>query len=426
MQRFFRSPGLAAVFAALALPALAQDTPGQRVRLFLTCSTFYCEPAFYQTEIAFVDHVRDRSDADVHVLATPESTGGGGTQYTLAFLGQGRFAGQDLTLTHVAEANTSEDRLRQALANVIKLGLVRYVAQTPEGARLSVTYAAPAGAAAAAAPARDPWNHWSFRLSGNGFFNGEQSYSSRQIWGSASASRTTERWKLRLSMNVNESHNRFEIDSVTTFTNTQTSRGLSGLLVRSLGHRLSAGLMGSASRSTYLNQDMALRIAPAIEYNFYPYSESTRRQMLLRYAVGPTHFDYLEETIFERSEETRLQHSLVAAVVARQPWGSVHVSGEAAAFLDDHRKNRLEIGGGTELNLFRGFALELNGVYERVRDQLYLPAGEATEEEILLRQRQLATGFQYFLFAGISYTFGSRSAPVVNPRFTSGGGVFLN
>ena len=58
-----------------------------------------------------------------------------------------------------------------------------------------------------------------------------------------------------------------------------------------------------------------------------------------------------------------------------------------------------------------------DGWYERLRDQLYLPAGEATEEEILLRRRQLATGFQYFASMGLSYTIGSRFRTVVNSRF---------
>jgi hypothetical protein len=79
-----------------------------------------------------------------------------------------------------------------------------------------------------------------------------------------------------------------------------------------------------------------------------------------------------------------------------------------------------------ELNLFRGFSLDLNGSYDRLRDQIYLAAGEATDEEVLLRRRQLATGFQYFASVGLSYTFGSKVSPVVNPRFSGGGGGWIN
>jgi hypothetical protein len=327
----------------------------------------------------------------------------------------------------VAEPGASEDRVRQGLAQRLKLGLVRYVADSPDAARLTVSYAAPEQAQAAA-PARDPWNHWTFRLGGNGFFNGEQTYASRNLFGSVTASRTTEQWKLRVGVNLSESHSRFDIDSVTTYTNTQTSRGVNGLLVRSLGRHLSAGATASASRSTYYNQDLALRIAPAVEYNVYPYAESTRRQLTVRYSVGPVWYDYAEPTIFERTSESRMQQSLLGSVVARQPWGSVNVSVEGAHFLDSFRQNRLVMGGGVELNLFRGFSLNVDGSYDRLRDQVYLRAGEASEEEILLRRRQLATGFQYFASVGVSYTFGSRFNTVVNPRFGGGGGgiVIIN
>lgn len=427
MKRFRIVTVLACALSAfLPNPLRAQTTaPADGlVRMFLDCSGFYCESAFYQTEIAFVTHVRDRSDADVHVLVTPQQTGAGGTEYTVAFLGQRRFAGDTLTLRHTAEPNASQDAERSGLAQVIKLGLVRYVAQSPQAARLKVTYTAPQAAAAAAT--RDPWNHWTFRLSGNGFFNGEQQYSSRNLFGSLSANRTTERWKLRLSMSANGSRSRFELDSVTEITNTQTGGSLNGLLVRSLGAHLSAGVTASASRASYFNQDLVLRVAPAVEYNIYPYAESTRRQLTLRYSVGPTTYRYEEETIFGRTEETRLQQSLIASVVARQPWGSANVSAEGAAFLNDFTQNRMQIGGGVELNLVRGLSLDINGSYQRLRDQIYLSAGEATEEEILLRRRQLATGFQYFASLGLSYTFGSRFSPVVNPRFGgSGGGGFV-
>jgi hypothetical protein len=52
-----------------------------------------------------------------------------------------------------------------------------------------------------------------------------------------------------------------------------------------------------------------------------------------------------------------------------------------------------------------------------VRDQLNLPAGEATPEEILLQQRELATDFRFSTSLSITYTFGSIYSNVVNPRF---------
>lgn len=64
-----------------------QTTAAQGARafsVFIDCSDFYCDPDFYRTDITFVDHVRERTAADVHVLITQQPPGGGGTACTLA------------------------------------------------------------------------------------------------------------------------------------------------------------------------------------------------------------------------------------------------------------------------------------------------------------------------------------------------------
>jgi hypothetical protein len=63
----------------------------------------------------------------------------------------------------------------------------------------------------------------------------------------------------------------------------------------------------------------------------------------------------------------------------------------------------------------------MDGSVSRIRDQLYLKAGDATDEEILLRRRQLATSYRYRFSVGVTYTFGSIFNNVVNPRFREGG-----
>jgi hypothetical protein len=106
----------------------------------------------------------------------------------------------------------------------------------------------------------------------------------------------------------------------------------------------------------------------------------------------------------------------------RQPWGSVSISLEGRALLDDMAKNRLHFNPEFDVRLFRGLSLNLFGYVSLLRDQLYLAKGGATDEEVLLRRRQLATSYQYFLGAGLSYTFGSIYNNVVNPRFGSAAG----
>ncbi len=138
--------------------------------------------------------------------------------------------------------------------------------------------------------------------------------------------------------------------------------------------------------------------------------------------MGANRFDYDEQTIFGETEETRFDQALVLAADFTQPWGSIDTSLGGSTFLDDFSKNRLDLGGGVNLQLVKGLRFRVGGSASRVRDQIYLPAGNLTPEQILLRQRALATGFRYFGSVGISYTFGSIFNNVVNPRFRGGEG----
>jgi hypothetical protein len=87
--------------------------------------------------------------------------------------------------------------------------------------------------------------------------------------------------------------------------------------------------------------------------------------------------------------------------------------------LNDLSKNRLVLYGDMSVRLFKGFSLTAWGSVSRIRDQLNLPMGEATQEEVLVRQRQLATSYDYYVSMGFSYRFGSIFNNVVNARFAN-------
>lgn len=420
-----------ALIAALAaaVPAVAQQTVQQEaVRVFLDCNGFYCDQDFYRTEINWVGYVRDRQDADVHVLITRQQTGSGGGEHTLQFLGLRRFQGVNQTLRFTSGPSETEDEVRRGLAEVIKVGLVRYAADTPAGARLRVTIPAATTAAAAPAEARDPWDHWTFRAGVRGYFNGESSYTSRDLNASLSANRVTAMWKTRLSLNANNSRSEYELTDTSTFVSARESYNGSALVVRSLGEHWSAGGRASALRSTYANYDRLVRAGPAVEYNVYPYSESTRRQLTLQYAVSGISADYDERTRFGKLAETRVEHSLTTSLDLKQPWGSIGVSAEGAHLLDDAARNRLVLFGNADVRLFKGLSLNFYASGSRVRDQLNIRDRTGTPEEILTREIEQLTAFRYFASVGLSYTFGSIYNNVVNPRFGGSGGgvVFFN
>jgi hypothetical protein len=398
--------------------AAARPDAGALVKVFIDCVNASCDTDFFRTEISFVDHVRDRKDAEVHVLITAEETGGGGQKYTLNFIGLQRFAGIDHLLHYVSRAAATPDELRRGLANTIEMGLVHYVADTPVASQLQITHVKPAGGASGA-PARDPWDYWYMQSSVSVYTSGEKLTNSTEIYGSVGASRVTDQLKISIAATGDYGRSRYTLTDGSDLSSTSRTLGLNGLVAASLSPRWSAGLRASATRSTYYNEKLALYVMPAIEVDLYPYSESTRRQLTFNYAVGARHFRYDAETIFDRTAETRPVHSFLTSATFKQPWGSFYSSFEATQYLDDRSKNRLIEYNSLNVRLFKGFSVRLYGDIERIHDQFYLAKGNASIDEILLRRRQLATSYSYFLSFGLSYSFGSIHNNIVNTRFSS-------
>jgi hypothetical protein len=401
-------------------PPLPPPPAGDRpLRLFVDCTNAYCDTEYFRTEITFVDHVRDRRDADVHALVTGENTGGGGREYTFAFIGQGRFDKVNHTLRFVSKITDTSDETRRGMVTTLKLGLVRYVADTPAGRELQIGFRRPAAGADAARPAHDPWNFWVFSANLQGTTRGEASVTAVSLYGGFSANRVTEDWKVLTSVSGNYSQSDYTFSEGDTYTS--VSRGYSGsaLVVNSLGRHWGAGGQAGVWSSTYSNIEVKERIAPAIEYNVFPYSESTRRQLTFNYSVGASRANYLETTIYGKDRETLFDQALQVTLDMRQPWGTTSTSFEASHYLNDFSKNRLVLYGDLDVRLFKGFSLTAWGSVSRIRDQINLPAGEATQEEVLVRQRQLATNYDYYVSMGVSYRFGSIFNNVVNARFNN-------
>ncbi len=421
------TPGGASMAAAQDTAA-ARSTPPSTLRVFLDCGEaqfFGCDFDYARTEITFVDWVRERQEAQVHVLVTVQRTGSGGNEFALTFIGQMAFAGKQDTLKFNTLPAQADDATRKALVQTLKLGLVRYLAATPAGARLQIS-SAPAdstGAGLQTAPKKDRWNSWVYRTRANAFLNGENLSKSLSAFGSASANRTTEAWKINLSLNGNYDESRFYYGA--KVVSRQRGYGLEGLTVKSLGDHWSAGLSADASRSDYSNMKLHLSVAPAAEYDFFPYAQSTRRQLTVLYRFGFHSYQYLDSTFNDVLDETHMKESLTLGYSTKQPWGSITTSLDGSHFFYDVNQNSVNLFTNLSVRLFRGFSLDLSGNVARVHDQISLSKRNLTPDEVLLRRRELATNYRYFAFVGLSYTFGSILNNVVNPRFEGGSGTFF-
>ena len=202
----------------------------------------------------------------------------------------------------------------------------------------------------------------------------------------------------------------------TTFDNVTSSYGFDGRAVPSLGPRWSAGAQAEFDRSSRQNLDASLRVAAALEYNFWPYTESSRRQLTVLYSLGRSQFDYADTTVFDLIKETRYDQRLIIALATREPWGTSQLTLEGQNYLHDLSRNEFSISGGVSIRLYKGLSVNSNAFYSRVRNQLNVAKGGATDEEVLLRLRELETGYRYHMSIGFTYTFGSIYNDIVNPR----------
>ena len=419
------------MLCVLASPAYAQ-TPGDKnpqihagpIALYVDCRDFECDDDYIRTEIPFATHVRDRRDADVYVLITSEATAAGGQEARLAFIGQGRFEGLEDTLQYVSPPAASEDQVREGLKNTITRGLVRYLNQTSLAQDLTVMYVP---SAPASTSLRDAWKRWTFALTANTYINGEQSLKSSSVSGSISATRVTDALKVNASVHGDYSSNSFAVQQGRNVVSHQRSFGFTAIVAPSVNQHMSIGVRMSGVSSTFLNQTLTLRVAPAIELNAFRYSEANRRMLIVEYSAGVTAFDYEERTLFGKLSERLPSHNLLVSLLLRQPWGSVGLAAEGSQYLHDYKQNRAIVGGNMDWNIARGLSFVTTVHAAHIRDQVFLPARGLTDEEILLRQRQLATSYSYSASVGVSYTFGSRFAAVVNRRFagSAGGTMFV-
>lgn len=392
---------------------LAQEETGvDAIKVFLDCD--FCDFDHFRREVTFVNYMRDRRDAQVHVLVTRQSTGGG-REYTFHFIGLREFAGQEDTLRYQASSTDTEAETRDGLVHTFEMGLIPFVAGTPIGSRITISYEQPE-VQQVATPEEDPWNFWVFRLRTGGSANGESQQTRWSVNGSVSADRLTEDWKIDSDLSGRFSRSVFDLGDGEEFVSTSKNFNGELLVVRSISDHWSVGGGVNGFSSTFTNRDLALSIRPAVEYSLFPYEESTRKQLIFLYQVGPFYFNYEEVTLFDKLEETRFRQSLEVAYEVTQPFGQVGVSIQGSHFLHDFALHRIDVRSDLSIRLVRGLNLNLFGSISRIKDQIHLPRADIPDEEILVQRRQLGTSFRYFVFWSLSYTFGSIFSNVVNPR----------
>jgi hypothetical protein len=381
-----------------------------RVKLYLDCDD--CNSTFFRRNLAFVDFVRDAKLADIHVFVTEQRTGGNGTEYGLNFIGVNQYSDLQYRLETVSPQDETDILKWERLLKIVDIGLLPYVSRTAEIDRIEITHDVDM---APIQESIDPWNYWVFRLELSTEFDAEESKNDYSLDNAIRVDRIMEMVKFRSKLSYDLDKEIYNDQNETIETKREEAE-FETELVYSLNPRWSAGFFSEISKSSYLNLSMAASMGPAIEYNIFPWDKSDRKVFTIGYHLRANYFTYNELTIYDKLDEWRASQALELSFMLRQPWGEIENSLEASHYFHDYSKNRFSLETDISVNILKGLSLFMELETELIHDQLYLPAGETTREEILLKQRKLATNFEISAELGVRFTFGSVYNNIVNQR----------
>jgi len=388
---------------------LNEDLP----KIYLDCK--WCDLDFIREKITFANIVFDRFDSDIQIIQTRLRTGSGGREFSLIFIGRNEFKGIEDTLKYFTNRTDTEETEREKFIKTLKLGLFRFLYKSPIANSFDLSYIKNDDDFNAK-QVNDDWDYWVFRSTLRTYVNAEKSQGFTSLWGSISASRVTEEWKIRIFLSGLYDESKFEYNNQ-EILNLKRSQFFRSSVIKSLSDHWSLGFWLNATSSTFKNIDYSISFAPGIEYNLFPYSQTNVRKLSINYRLWTDYNDYTDKTIYFKEKELLLQQKLSAAFEIIKDWGSIGAGISLNSYLHDFTKNSVEIATEISLQLIKGLSLDISGEYEAVHDQLSLPYIDASLEEVLLQRRELETQFSYNFMIGFSYTFGSIYNNIVNTRF---------
>jgi len=391
----------------------AQET---KLKIFTDCQTG-CYLTYLKQNLQGVEFVRDRHDADVYILITSEANGSGGETYYVDFEGQGKFKNVKEQLIFNTNPDMQAEEIRTKLLKVIRLGLAKFWLHAGADDIFDIQFHQ---TAQTVKPPEDKWNNWVFRMSVSGFGNGDSNFSSVNYNTGFSARQVKKEHKFKFSLHYSHGKQKYVFgDYIIRSKKESFSTHISEIL--SINEHWSYGFFGGAYRSSYSNYRFAGYFNAGVEYDFFPYSQSSKHLLALQFKIGPQRNIYFEKTIFGQTMETLWQSQLSLVTDIVRKWGNINLSLNYDQYLGKPELRSFSFYSGIQLRLYKGLNFRVSGSYAITHDKINIAAGGASLEEILLRQKELLSSYNFFASVGLSYSFGSIYNTIVNPRFGGGG-----
>jgi hypothetical protein len=427
-------PGL--LEAQLASSAASASIPRVAPRVHIECEPqIPCTQSVLREEVNWVEWVGEENAAQIHVMVTelPAGEDDSARAFHLDFAGQGSMDHLSDLLTYSAAPDDEPEVITAGITQALRVGLLRFAVEAGLGADLALGFTPRSGVsfddigvdgpAAESAATYDPWDFWTFRAGLSGDLDIQESRNTHRFRPSLSADRVTEDWKVNLGVDYDINRQTIEFTN-RTVVNNRDSWGASALVVRSISDHWSTGVDIDAGKSIQNNRLARVRAYSGIEWNYYPYAESTRRQLIAHYGVGGQYMNYAEETVFGVTNEILPAHKVGVQYRQSESWGNAGVSVDGSQYL--HQTGLYSVGASGDLSfrVIRGLDFNISAAGEWIRDQIHIPAGDISDEDVFLGRQSLPTGYEYRFSVGLSYRWGSSFSSIVNSRFpsVSGGG----
>ena len=309
------------------------------------------------------------------------------------------------------------------MTEAIARGLVRFLLTTEVGQRIQITVPVVEQSSLPETEEiiDDPWNFWVFNVRMTGSMEGQEAERQTQVETRVSADRVTEEWKFGLSGRFDYEENEFDLSSGTV-RSINRNGNVYGQLIKSLGAHWSAGMTTYSNTSSSNNTDLSMSISPTVEFAFFPYSQTSTRDFRARYEVNIRRNQYEELTVYNKMDQVLVQNQLMIFSNFRQPWGSARASISLESYVTDFEESLFDLYNirfrtEFDIRVARGLSLTTDVELSSVHDQIWLPAQQSNDEDVLLGNKNLPTSFEYEVSLGFSYRFGSIYNNVVNPRF---------
>lgn len=373
-----------------------------------------CNNNFIRQNIRSISHVRDQALADVYVLVNQTFTPAT-RLFNISLEGLNEFEGINNQFEHpISRTQTSQEQ-NEELVKVLRIALAPYLLHRMSDA-LTLEIEADSTNNSTPEEEVDKWRNWIFSVAARLNINDQDTRKQSAVTLRFDGDKVTENWRVRLDGRFRRNILKISEEGQEPFSSRVENEFIGGSIVKSLSNHWSTGVFSSYFSNTADNLNSRINTSFALEYNFFDYQEVLTREMTIAYRVGMNWQNYQDLTVFDRLSDSFASQSLAVEIRFRRNWGNLFSTIRGSHFLNNIKRNRLSVDNSASVRVWKGLTVQLNVEFNIIRDQINLPKGEASLEDVILQQRAIAKSYDLFIGTGINYTFGSIFNNILNTR----------